>query len=164
MGASPSGILAYGYYIGGDAPPVTGLGDDEYYDFNANRDSDEYYDFNFRNWAERTLLAAAGHPVEDDGYFDPEDVKKYWGVWFEAEGFGENPYYMLIAFEESSGDYPVTPDFTELERRRVEEGWDGKLVAVLKILGIEGLTYPQDTYKDVKREQKARWMLTSYYG
>jgi hypothetical protein len=167
MGMSTNGILAYGYVIGDGAPPVTGLGEDEDWrpaDFTADPDSEEYYDFDFQDWAVRKLMAAAGHPLGEDDYVDPEDTKKHWGVWFEAEGWGENPHYMLVAFEETAYDHPGDLDLTALEARRVEEKWDDKLDAVLKILGIEGLTYPQDAYKDVKREQSARWMLTSYYG
>lgn len=167
MGMSTSGIVAYGYVIGEGAPPVTGLGEDEDWrpaDFAAAEGSEDYYDFDFREWAARKLLAAAGHPVEEDGYLDPDDIKEHWGVWFEAEGWGENPHYMLVAFEEEAYDHPATLDFAALEQRRIEEDWDGKLAAVLKILGIESLTYPQDAYKAVKREQSPRWLLTSYYG
>lgn len=162
MGMSTSGILAYGYYVGEGAPPVTGVNDEE--DWRPSDFTGDHYDFDFREWAERKLMAAAGHPAEEGEYFDPEDTKKYWGVWFEAEGWGENPYYMLVAFEETAYDHPEDLDLAALEARRVEERWDDKLDAVLKILGIPGLTYPQDAYKDVKREQKARWLLTSYYG
>lgn len=167
MGSSTHGILAYGYYIGDGAPPVIGLAEDEDWrpaDFGAEEDDEDYFDFDFRDWAVHKLLAAAGHPVEKDGYINPEDIKKHWGVWFEAEGWGENPYYMLVAFEETAYDHPATLDFAELDSRRIEEGWDGKIATVLEILGIEGLTYPEDAYKDVKRQQSPRWMLTSYYG
>lgn len=167
MGMSTSGILAYGYVIGDSTPPMTGLADEEDWrpaDFAVDEDSEEWYDFDYRDWAVRKLLAAAGHPAAKDDYVDPEDSKKYWGVWFESEGWGEDPHYMLVAFEETAYDHPADLDFAELERRRVEEDWDGKLAAVLEILGIEGLTYPQDIYKDVKREQSPRWLLTSYYG
>jgi hypothetical protein len=161
MGMNTQGIVAYGYNVG-DSAPVTGLGEDE--DWRPADFTGDHYEFDFRDWAERKLMAAAGHPVEEDGYFDPEDTKKHGGVWFEAEGYGENPGYLLVAFETHSYDSPNDIDFTELERRRVEEGWDDKLAAVLEILGIPGFTYPEDIYKDVKREQSPRWMLTSYYG
>lgn len=169
MGVSTNGILAYGIDIGDDSPPVAGL--DEYEDwrppgFTTDSDSDEYYAFNFRNWAERKLLAAAGHPVGDDEYYDPDDVKRDWGVWFKAHGWGEEPQFMLVAHEESAswGD-PEDIDFAELERRRVEENWDDKLAAVLKVLGLEDdLYYPQERYQGNRRIQKPRWILTAYRG
>lgn len=166
MGQSTNGMLAYGYSIGDGSPPVVGLGEDEDWrpaDFVVDRDSEEYYDFDFRAWAERKLLTVAGHPVGEDDYYDPDDLKKYWGVWFEAEGWSENPSYLLVTFEESS-DTPRDVDLLALERQPLEEGWNDKLAAVLKVLDIEGLTYPEDLYEDVKREQRPRWMLTSYWS
>lgn len=165
MGMSTNGILAYGYTFGEGTPPVEGFDDDEWRpaDDTTERGSDEYYEFDFQEWAVRKLLTAAGQEFGD--YVDPEDTKKHWGVWFEAEGYGENPTYMLVAFKEWSYDSATDlGNLAELAHRAVEEKWDDKIAAVLKVLGIEGLTYPEDVYKPVKRTQHPRWMLTSYYG
>jgi hypothetical protein len=167
MGQSTNGILAYGYDFGDDDPPVAGLDKHESWrpaDFEAAPGSDEYYEFDFQDWASRKLLAAAGHPVDGDSeYFDPEDIAKHWGVWFHSYCSGEYLMHMLVthAITARRGDTEDI-DFDALERQRVEEDWDGKLAAVLKILGTEDLVYR--TYEKDGQPQKPRWLLASYWG
>lgn len=169
MGQSTDGILAYGYDIGGEGPPVTGIGEYDSWrpdDFTTEPGSDEYYEFDFRTWAEHKLLAAAGHPVKSKhAYYDPDDLMKYHGVKFVWHCSGSYPHYMLVTFEESaSRGYPRTLDLAELERRRVDEDWDGKLAAALKALGIPGFIYPDERYSKEPKVQEPHWMLASYWS
>ena len=170
MGQSTNGILAYGYDFGEcEPPPLAGVDEYESWrppEFTAEPGSDEYYDFDFHDWAERKLLATAGRPVEEESYFDPEETKKYYGVWFQSYCSGEAPMYLLVTHKTTVyRGWTEDIDFVALERQRVEEGWDDKLAAVLKVLGIGDLVY-RGSSRGAKEGQlqKPRWLIASYKG
>lgn len=170
MGMSSTAKLAYGFDLGGDEDGWN-LPDLDYGQWRppgiAEDDEDE---FDFAEWVEGKLLVDAGFTEtddEDDGYFTRKRAARV-QLGVEAISSGNYDYfrYLLVAWSETGlGSDPTTIDFAELERRRIEENWDGKLLNAARVLGMPKIMVPSKRWDEkLVVEQRPHWMLTVFYG
>lgn len=166
MGMASTGKLAYGYDLGGQEDGWNFPDLDYGYWLPPGVDEDDE-DFDFAEWAEEKLFASVG--FVDAGAEDVADRKKEararLGV--EVVHSGNYDYFrpLLVAWSKSGyGSEPLTIDFAELERRRVEEDWDGKLASAVKVLELPKIMVPTKGWGDLTEEQRPHWMLTAFYG
>lgn len=157
MGTSTNAVLAYGYDLGSDEDwKIRETGE---YGALAVDWYDEDSDDGFVEQAERRLLAAVGFTEtwetnDGAGYFDREEqAKARVGVEFESYCHGEYPMYVLATkvITVYRGDSKVL-DLAALMAEPTENGWDGKLAAVLQTLGI------------TPKQEEPGWVLCSYWG
>lgn len=154
MGESSTGILTYGYYLGGndDGWKIKNLG--EYGDWIpfwidkseiGDPDDDDYEGsgIDIVTECEKRLLAVLADFTETDwrveGYHQRErEAKARMGVEIESCSHHEYPGYFLSAGGESVGDYGVMAvDLLDLINRKIKEGWDERLRRACEALGIE---------------------------
>lgn len=166
MGMSSSGILAYGYDLGG---PENGWNfpDLDYGEWLPPGISEDDVDFEFDEWAEPKLLASAG--------FDEDDESNGWAerrkaarqrIGVEVIHSGSYDYfraYLVTWHDDGYGFDPKTIDFAELNRQRIEEDWDGKLANAAKVLELPTIMVPDRDYKPTL-VQRPHWILTAFYG
>lgn len=182
MGSSPTGILAYGFDIGGrdNGWKLKGLG--EYGEWRPvwlvtdatttdtkdaqaeDPDEDEYDEddeldgVDIVDECEERLLTMLGGFTETDwqaeGYYERKrEAQKRVGVELRAHGHYEYRAYFLCAHEESVGDYGVMAlDLPGLAACKIEEDWDGRLRRACKALGIE------------PEQEQPQWWLGSFYS
>ncbi|WP_433364195.1 hypothetical protein [Streptosporangium sp. CA-115845] len=160
MGSSPTGVLAYGYALGGAGGwNISEV--DEYDGIDPAKvtwydDDDEEDDFTKQ--AERRLLDASGftETYEDghEGYFARErEAKARLGVEFYGHGYDEGQVYALVTktITVDWGESKVL-DLPALLAEPAEKGWDDKLRAALTALGI------------TPTQEQPAWLLCTYYG
>jgi hypothetical protein len=158
MGMSTNGMLVYGYNLGGDeggwgVAEAGEYGELEVGWFNP-LDDDEA---DFVTAAEKRLLAAAGFTETDwqaEGYFARErEAKAALGVEFDSYCTGDYPMYVLATkvITAYGGDVKDV-DMVELVEAPKVHGWDAKLRAALKTLGL------------TPKQESPRWLLCSYRG
>lgn len=160
MGQSTNGMLAYGYDLGGEeewklqeAGEYGELPNLPWFD-----EEDEDGD-GFQEAAERRLLAEiAGFTEEwsssNEGYHDREKAAKARvGVGFDTYCSGDYPMFLLAAkvITVYRGDVENI-DVAELAVAPEMNGWDERLQAALQALGITPV------------QEKAKWLLASYWG
>jgi hypothetical protein len=168
MGMGSSGILAYGYDLGGveDGWNFPDLEYGQWAPPDVNEDQGD--EFDFAEWAEKKLLLSVGVTEDDrsDGWFDRrKEAKELLGVEVRHGGSYDHFRPMLVAWSKSGyGSEPRPIDFTELERRRVEEDWDGKLANAARVLELPKIMVPTKGWGDLTEEQRPHWMLTAFYG
>ncbi|MEV7013337.1 hypothetical protein [Streptosporangium sp. NPDC051022] len=157
MGSSPTGILAYGYALGGaDGWNISEV--DEYDGIDPTKIT--WYDEDngdFTEQAEKQLLAASGLTETDwrvDGYFARKrEAEASLGVEFYGHGYDGGPMYALVTktITVEWGESKVL-DLPALMAAPAEHGWDDKLAAALTVLGI------------TPTQEKPGWLLCAYYG
>lgn len=156
MGMSASGILAYGYNLGGgDGWEIAETG--EYGEPALDWFDPEAEDTDFVTEAEKRLLAAAGFTETDwqvDGYFARERAAKAaLGVEFESYCSGDYSQYVLATKVITVSWGEVEPiDVTALQCEPVENHWDDRLRAAVSTLGL------------TPKQEKPAWLLCSYWG
>lgn len=158
MGMSTSGILAYGFDLGGpekwevreageygELPPL------DWY----NEDDENSY---FIEAAERRLLASIGFTETwhqgNEGYFRRErEARAQLGVAFETYCSGDYPMHLLTTkvITAYGGDAHQI-DVAEQAQAPAAGGWDAKLTQALRVLGLTPV------------QERARWLLCSYWG
>jgi hypothetical protein len=153
---SASGILAYGYNLGGgDGWEIAETG--EYGELALDWFDPEDEDTDFVTEAEKRLLVAAGFTETDwraDGYFARErEAKAALGVRFESYCSGDYSQYALATkvITVSWGEVEQI-DMVELVEAPNVHGWDDKLRAALETLGL------------TPKQESPRWLLCSYWG
>lgn len=165
MGMSSTGKLAYGYDLGGPESGWNFSGLE--YGFWMPPGIEEEDEFDFGDWADAKLLASVGfEEVEWSEGRRERRLAAQARVGVEVVHAGNYDYFRSLLVTWSAGGYgsdPLTLDLAELERRRVEEDWDGKLANALKVLELPTVMEPSDDYKPTI-EQQPHWMLTSFYG
>lgn len=160
MGQSTNAMLAYGYNLGGEEGwELKGLGEyGEMPTLDWYSPDDEDGD-DFQSAAEAKLLAEIAGFTEQwhsgsEGYFERERAAKArLGVEFTTHCSGEYPMYLLVAkvitvYRGSAESI----DVAELSVQPERNGWDDKLQAALRTLGI------------APTQEKAQWLLCSYWG
>lgn len=156
MGTSTNAMLVYGYDLGSDDEwKLEGAGEYGEYDFNAH----DWYgeDEGFEESVEVKLLAAHGFTETDwqvDGYYQRQRAAKAaMGVEVVAHCSGDYPMHVLAArrITASRGECKAV-DFDALNREAAEGGYDEKLRAALAALGL------------TPKQERARWLLCSYWG
>jgi hypothetical protein len=170
MGMSSTAKLAYGFDLGGDEDGWN-LPNLDYGQWRPPElTEDEEDEFDFAEWVEDKLLVDAGFTEtddEDDGYFTRKRaVRSQLGVQVISSGNHDYFRHLLVAWNETGlGSDPTTIDLVELERRRVEEGWDAKLFNAARALGMPKIMVPSKRWdEELAVEQKPHWMLTAFYG
>lgn len=154
MGQSTNAMLAYGYDLGGEEGwKLQGLG--EY----GELPELPWLDDDFQSAAERRLLAELAGFTEtwssdNDGYFTrAREAKARLGVEFDTHCSGDYPMFLLAT--KVITVYRGSVEEIDMAALAVEpemNGWDEKLRAALDALGIT----PQ--------QERARWLLCSYWG
>lgn len=166
MGSSASAYLFYGYDLGGSETGWKIEEVDKEYSSQIDYDqlgwlteeqAEEDADFNFVEEAEKRLLREIGGVTgtwRDEGYYDRRrEAQVRVGVVFHGTCTYDYPIYVLAAHTSTSYDGEVeTIHFNVLDQRRIDEDWDGKLDAALKVLNIHPI------------QAKAAWLLASHYG
>jgi Ni,Fe-hydrogenase maturation factor len=155
MTTSTDAVLVYGYNLGGDAQGWLVAEAGELGEWNPPwlKPDDE---IGIVDAAEVALLASVGFTEDygwSVGYYDRQrEALARVGVWLVTHCSGEAPMYFVAAHEVtvSRGDVEVL-DLHDLERRRQEEDWDGKLQRALATLQINLNATPA-------------WLLASYWG
>ncbi|HEY9371875.1 hypothetical protein [Streptomyces sp.] len=160
MGQSTNGMLAYGYDLGGEegwklqeAGEYGELPELPWFD-EENEDGD-----GFQESAERRLLAEIAGFTEtwssgNEGYSDRKrEAKAQVGVEFDTHCSGDYPMYLIATkvitvYRGSVKDIDMAALAVEPEMN----GWDEKLRIALQALGI------------TPTQEKARWLLCSYWG
>jgi hypothetical protein len=167
---SSTAKLAYGFDLGGDEDGWN-LPNLDYGQWRPPElTEDEEDEFDFAEWVEDKLLVDAGFTEtddEDDGYFTRKRaVRSQLGVQVISSGNHDYFRHLLVAWNETGlGSDPTTIDLVELERRRVEEGWDAKLFNAARALGMPKIMVPSKRWdEELAVEQKPHWMLTAFYG
>lgn len=157
MGQSTNAMLVYGYNLGG--------GEDDWHVEEATGEYGElkldWYDEDsedgFIEQAVARLLRAAGFTETDwraDGYFARKrEAEKGLGVEFESYCSGDYPIYTLAAhvITVHRGDCELL-NLDQLARMPAENGWNDKLTAALRTLGI------------TPKQAEPAWLLVSYWG
>jgi hypothetical protein len=160
MGRSTNGMLAYGYDLGGEEGwKLQEAG--EYGELPSLPwfDPDDEEGDGFQEAAERRLLAEIAGFTEtwsigNEGYFDREKAAEgLVGVKFGTYCSGEYPMFLLAAkvITVYGGDVKGI-DIAALAVEPEMNGWDEKLHAALQVLGITPV------------QEKAKWLLASYWG
>ncbi len=156
MGQSTNAVLAYGYDLGGDESEWKIEEAGEYGAWEPDWHHDEETDL--ISAAEQRLLESVGfaETYEDgaDGYFRRErEAQERLGVKFESYCSGDYPMWVLAAHKITvyRGDSEVI-DPAELAALPERNGWDAKLQAAVKTLGI------------TPKQAKPAWLLVSYWG
>jgi hypothetical protein len=161
MGQSTNAVLAYGYDLGGDEGgwKIKGAGEyDELPKIDWYDDSEDNDD-GFVEQAEKRLLAQIAGFTEKweqgaEGYFArAKAAEERVGVEFESYCSGDYPMYVLAAHVitvHRGGSKLIDPN--ELLAQPETEGWDAKLAAAIKALGI------------TPTQVKPGWVLVSYWG
>ncbi|MCP9947226.1 hypothetical protein [Actinomadura madurae] len=158
MGQSTNAVLVYGYNLGGgEIDWLVEEANGEYGELQLDW-FDEEGDDDFIEMAEKRLLQANGftETYEDgrEGYFGRErEAKKALGVEFETYCSGDYPIYTIAAhvITVHQGDCKLL-NLDELARLPRENGWDDKLTAVLRTLGL------------TPKQPEPAWLLVSYWG
>lgn len=156
MGQSTNAMLVYGYDLGSDEEWHVQEAAGEYGELRLDWFNEDGED-DFITAAEKHLLQAAGFTETDwraDGYFDRErEAKEGLGVEFESYCSGDYPIYTLAAhvITVHRGDCELL-NLDELARMPGENGWDGKLAAALRTLGL------------TPKQPSPAWLLVSYWG
>jgi hypothetical protein len=158
MGTSTNGVLAYGYNLSdGDEWLIKEVGEYGQPKLDWYDDREEAED-GFVGQAEAKLLIdVAGFTETDwraDGYFARKKAADALvGVEFEHYCHSEYPMYVLAAhvITVHRGDSKLL-NLGELAADPARQGWDVKLAAAAKALGI------------TPRQAEPGWILCSYWG
>jgi hypothetical protein len=153
MGCHATGILAYGYDLGGGSQEwkvaeITGDNQSTLDWFLVDEDADD-----FRDQAEACLVDRLGDftdtdPAAQDYYQNYARALVDVGITVDTHGDDDDPSYVLAAhLSSASSTLPQELSLDRLEQRRTTEDWDGKLADALTALG---LTPAQD---------RPRWLL-----
>ncbi|MFV2172294.1 hypothetical protein ACFHW2_12080 [Actinomadura sp. LOL_016] len=158
MGTSTNALLIYGYNLGGGE-----------LDWFVAEEAGQYGQLNTDWWGEdddrdfgtaatRRLLDASGftETYEDgrEGYFSRErEAEERLGVKVKSYSSGDYPIYTLAAhvITVHRGECDLL-DLGDLARRPGENGWDAKLAAALRALGL------------TPTQAEPSWLLCSYWG
>lgn len=159
MGESSTGILAYGYYLGGeeDGWKIKNLGKyGEWLPSWLERDEiDDPDDIDIIDECEKRLLVVLGEFTETDwraeGYYERKRAAEARsGVEIQFCSHHDYPGYILGAGGESVGDYGLMAvDLPGLADRKIKEGWDDRLRRACEALGIE------------PEQEQPQWLLGS---
>lgn len=151
MGRTASGLLVYGYDLGGPEDGWKIAEADECGDWEPEWSTED----DVIDAAGRRLRASVGFEETDrqaDGYWErarEADVRT--GVEFGCVGPDES--WVLCAFRvDADGSETVPLDFVELAARAEREGWDARLARAVVALGI------------TPTQERPQWLLASAYG
>lgn len=159
MGTSPTGLLMYGYDLGGNEGwKLREAG--EYGELALHwydNTTDEGAEAEFVAEAMRRMLAEiVGFTETDelaDGYHErARAAEEALGVVIQHVWTWEVTYYVLAARVVDASDAPEPVDFDQLERDRIELRFDDRLQAALDALGI------------TPAQERPAWLLSSFYG
>lgn len=158
MGMSPSGILSYGYDLGGVE------GEWNFKNLNSDgepnvpwwpKEDEESVDIPDR--IDTLLLASIGFTEtnwSESGFWERKrEAQSRLGLDTTANGSDYYSGILLVTWHASVswGETSVI-NFDKLNVQRLDEDWDGKLDRALEILGLE----PEADH--------AQWLLATYYG
>lgn len=158
MGTSTNAVLAYGFNLSdGDDWLIKEVGEYgqpviDWYD-----DREEAEDGFVAQAETKLLISLAGFTETHwsaDGYYDRKiDAEQRLGVGFEHYCHGDYPMYVLAAhvITVRRGD-SLLLDLNELATEPERQGWDAKLDAAVKALGI------------TPTQAKPGWVLCSYWS
>lgn len=159
MGNDASGILAYGYSLGGGESEWKIAEVGEYGEWRPAWLSitDEDLEPDMIEEMTARLLASIGFTESDwsvDGFFTRKrEAEARLGLEVITHCSGDYPNYALVAhkIEAEWGDAKPIP-IAELEDQRVRSDWDEKLRAALELLGI------------TPKQERPEWLLLAYWG
>jgi hypothetical protein len=157
MGTSTNAVLVYGYNLGSNDSEWLVQETDEHGGLDTGWWGEDDED-DFATAATRRLLNASGftETYEDgrEGYFDRErEAEKALAVKIASYCSDTSPIYTLAAhvITVHRGHLQVL-DLPALQRMPADNGWDGRLAAGLRALGLTPL------------QVRAGWLLCSYWG
>lgn len=179
MGSDPEARLAYGFDLGGGEPWYLAEATREW----GQLDIDWYDTDSDDRFADQLIgrlhsLIPDTKPVESS--YDREDaVRDHWGVALVRTGDPEaDTGYVLAAIDPGRDFLPgyrsvewsetMPLDLHELTTKPAEQGWDDKLTAAIKALGITPVR--EDPNGDGPRHKRDKvpvgpsWLVFPYYG